>query len=596
VSRTVEQVGRGHAIETRRFQSVLVLARTGLALTLLGFALGAILACLTAGAADQRLVVTHVRAKIAETLDPQALLGIQRTPVPAVIVPASPDYMAATRLLWRMGIAGGVLAVLLGTGLTVLLGRQWIITARDAALDLVLRGNRIATAGELTRLVMATRLQAPFLTIGTVPVPPQDEARHTLAIGKSGSGKTTFLHGHLAQIVARGEHGIVFDPDHSYTQHFYRPQRGDVLLDPFDARTARWDPLADIANLADAYRVAAVLLPKPANVSESSVWYDQARTLLGHILHHLADSGASLDALAAMLNTASTDDLRAIVASTPASRIFETGGERATASVLFMMTLAARTVDVLAAIPDTAPAFSFDRFYAGLPEHAGPKPLIFLATPRRFREAGAPVIAAWIDAAASAILQRPPGDAPKAWIILDELPSLPPVQSLLTLLPEGRKHGACCVLAFQSIAQMRERYGPEGAEIVCGQTATQLLMSVGDHASAKWAVDLIGTVEVENRRASEQLGDKEGGSLATSRERKSLVLDSELTGLAVGDAFLRLSGFPLARVAIDPGAPMPIIARDFVPAAAPPRIPVAATPSPLRIDDQDDWASLAGPF
>lgn len=429
-----------------------------------------------------------------------------------------------------------------------------------------------------------------------MPLPPQDEARHLLAIGKSGSGKTTFLHGHLAQVVARGEHSVVFDPDHSYTQNFYRPERGDVLLDPFDARTARWDPLADIANLADAHRVAAVLLPKPAKVSESSVWYDQARTLLGHILHHLADSGADLDALATMLNTASADDLRTIVVGTPAARIFETGGERATASVLFMMALAARTVDVLAAIPDSAPAFSFDTFYAGLPAHDGPKPLIFLATPRRFREAGAPVIAAWIDAAASAILQRPLGNVPKAWIVLDELPSLPPVQSLLTLLPEGRKHGACCVLAFQSIAQMRERYGPEGAEIVTGQTATQLLMSVGDHASAKWAVDLIGTVEVENQRASEQLGDKEGGSLATSRERKSLVLDSELTGLAVGEAFLRLSGHPVARVTIDPGARLPVIAPDFVPAATPSRVPVAATPSPTRIEDQGEWASLAGPF
>lgn len=157
MSRTVEQVGRGYAIETRRFQSVLVLARTGLALVLLGFALGAMLAYLAADAADQRRVVAHVRAEVVETLDPQALLGIRRTLVPAPMVPASPDGEAATRLLWRMGVAGGLVAALLGIGLTALLGRQWITTARNAALDQVLRGNRIATAGELTRLVMKTR-------------------------------------------------------------------------------------------------------------------------------------------------------------------------------------------------------------------------------------------------------------------------------------------------------------------------------------------------------------------------------------------------------------------------------------------------------
>jgi type IV secretory pathway TraG/TraD family ATPase VirD4 len=254
---------------------------------------------------------------------------------------------------------------------------------------------------------------------------------------------------------------------------------------------------------------------------------------------------------------------------------------------------------MLAAVPDTAPAFSFDRFYSSLAEHNGPKPFIFLAAPRRYREAAAPVIAAWIDAAASAILQRPIDDAPNAWLFIDELPSLPPIASLLTLLPEGRKHRACIVLAFQSIAQMRQTYGSEGAEIVTGQTATQLIMAAGDHASAKWATELMGTIEVESQRPSDQLSEdrKTHGSLATTRERKALVLDAEVTGLRIGEAFLRLSSYPIARITIDPPAARPAIAPAFVPAPMPPRIaPDPATPPQIRIEDREDWLSREGPF
>lgn len=69
-------------------------------------------------------------------------------------------------------------------------------------------------------------------------------------------------------------------------------------------------------------------------------------------------------------------------------------------------------------------------------------------------------------------------------------------------------------------------------------------MSMGG-ASPSWALATVpasngeststGTVRVEQRAASEPLGD-EGGSLATWRERNLLVLALEPTELTVGEA------------------------------------------------------------
>ena len=226
-----------------------------------------------------------------------------------------------------------------------------------------------------------------------------------------------------------------------------------------------------------------------------------------------------------------------------------------------------------------------------------------MRAPSRARESAAPVVTAWVDAAAAAILQRPIDTATNAWLMLDEVASLPPIQSLLALLPLGRKYHACVVLAFQSIAQLRQAYGNEGAEVVTGQTATQVLMAVGDHATAQWAVNLAGTSEVERMRPTETLGShKDGhGSLATGRDRLTLLLDSELTSLKPGEAYLRLAGFPLAHITIDPPQDLPVIAPGFIPATWPVGEAVtmpASLPSETapRSEDRPDWLTIGGPF
>jgi len=39
---------------------------------------------------------------------------------------------------------------------------------------------------------------------------------------------------------------VIADPDGSYEKAFYNPQRGDVISNPFDARSARWSVLGNL--------------------------------------------------------------------------------------------------------------------------------------------------------------------------------------------------------------------------------------------------------------------------------------------------------------------------------------------------------------
>lgn len=604
---SAEQAARGRAIEAHRMQSTLALVQVALATGLLGLLVGAALAWFTATPDDRQIATGYLRTHAVQHIRAAIIPGVQIQTIDgeAFAKAQASDRATTMRLARRTSGAGILTAILLAAGLTTLQRRQWIKTGEAASMDQVLSGARIASPQQLaSMLAWIRKTGVKPLMIGDVPLPPKDENRHLLVGGTTGTGKTGLLRRLLRQFVERGEHVILYDPDGGYIERYFDPAKGDIIINPWDARSRRWDLLADIATLADALRIAAVLLPKPSAASEAAIWYDQARALLACILLHLAHQGGSLDELAAMLNGADAESLRPIVAGTPAALIFTAGGERATASVLFMMAIAARTIATLAAVSADAAPFSFDRFYAELDEHPGPKPLIFLSCPRRYRDAGTPVITALVDAAASAILQREPDQGSTVWIMLDELPTLPPVSSLNVLLPESRKYRASVVLAFQSIGQLHERYGEAATHTLTGQAATQLWMGAGDSLTAKWVVDAIGTTEVEVTRPTATINDSakgERGSLAVTRERKSLIVDAHVTGLKVGEAFLRLSSYPVARITIPAPEDEPVIAPAFLPApAAAAKAAEAQTipipPLPSRVEDRDGWLPMLDAF
>ncbi len=612
-----DQAARGRAIEAHRDQSRLALAKVAATAGLFGAVAGVTLACASAAADERQLAIKYVATETKQAIRAAIVPGPPSEDSPTGsngwAVAEDPGHAAMVQLIGRMATSGGALAIVFAGGFAALQRRHWISVADKAAMDEVRRGARRATPKQLTAMMKPTKKTttvAPPITIGGVDLAPGSENQHLLGVGATGTGKTTFMFGLLRQVADRGEAALVYDPDGGYVSRFYDPDRGDVILNCWDQRTARWTLIDDIATLADAHRVAAILLPKPAATGDSGFWWDQARLLLAHILDHLATTGGTLDDLSELLNGGDAgvkdghiDRLREIMQGTPAANIFTTGGDKATASVVFMTGIAARSVHTLAAVSRDAPAFSFDRFIATLDQANGRKPFVFLCCPRRNRDLGAPIVAAWLDAAASAILQRTPDHGSNVWLIIDELASLPPVQSLSNLMPEGRKFRACVTLAFQSLAQLNVAYGEAAAQVITGQTATQLIMRLGDSLSAEWAAKLVGQVEVEGLRPTISLdtqakGDR--GSLAPDRHREALLMDSELTTLPIGAAFLRVAGFPVARIQLShpTEADDAMIAPAFVaaPEAAARTIGVDSIAVPTRIEDGDDWLPDVGAF
>jgi energy-coupling factor transporter ATP-binding protein EcfA2 len=127
-----------------------------------------------------------------------------------------------------------------------------------------LRGLR----GMLARRRRVSRTSAPAIRIADVAIPAELESQHFLVTGKTGSGKSNFIRHMLRQIEARDGIAVVLDPDAEYVSEFYRPQRGDLILNPLDERCPAWSPWSELRPESfgmDAEALAQSLIPDVPN-------------------------------------------------------------------------------------------------------------------------------------------------------------------------------------------------------------------------------------------------------------------------------------------------------------------------------------------
>jgi type IV secretory pathway TraG/TraD family ATPase VirD4 len=307
---------------------------------------------------------------------------------------------------------------------------------------------------------------------------------------------------------------------------------------------------------------------------DKDIWIEASRNLVANVMRNLQQEGrGTLQDLLNWLQSMPPTELQRRLANTSSARTFEKNADRATASVLFMLVKAVNMLMFLRKAPrDGEAAFSISKCFKGIDQQKGRKPWIFVPRKEDYFEAMKPLMALWLEAAASAMLGLSASPTRRVWFLLDELADLPRVQTLERLLPQGRKFGACAILSFQTIGQMRGHYGPDGAEALLGCCNTKLFLQMSDHASREWASATIGSVEVEIPTLAEMFDPKTGKpqrTLSTTRELRAAVLESDLR-LPKHTGYLLLpDGLPVAQIKLTNDH---IIARgparqpDFIPA------------------------------
>ncbi len=113
-------------------------------------------------------------------------------------------------------------------------------------------------------------------------IPRRLESSHILLMGDTGSGKSSAIRQVLRQVIGRGESAIVYDPAMEFVSEFYSPARGDLILNPLDARCPYWELGEEINREETATTIAAAFLPEKEY--EKEYFTDGPRRVLAHLL------------------------------------------------------------------------------------------------------------------------------------------------------------------------------------------------------------------------------------------------------------------------------------------------------------------------
>ena len=406
------------------------------------------------------------------------------------------------------------------------------------------------------RRLFAKRRTADCLTLAGQPLEPLDETKHFKMVGTTGTGKSTAICELLAGALQRGDRAIIADPDGSYLNAFYDPEKGDQILNPFDPRAARWDLFAEMQTPYDADQLARSLIADTEGTERN--WRQYARVFLASVLRqlHRVKHNDPVE-LYRLLSTTPVNDLRELLEDTPAGPYLSQDNGK------FFGAVRAVANTHLAALEQIAQQTTGDRLSvrnwvrAG---QSGRRPLLFLPYQANEIATLSSLISTWMRLAIYETMSRPQKegecDTPTdqhLWFIIDELDALGPIDGLKDALARLRKFGGRCVLGFQSIAQVSGTYGHAEAQTIvenCGNTLILRCSASENGGTARFASKLIGEREIvrEHVTTNDGGGFFGRGNASTSKSlqhvTESAVLSSEIEQLPDLHGFLKIASSP----------------------------------------------------
>jgi type IV secretory pathway TraG/TraD family ATPase VirD4 len=470
--------------------------------------------------------------------------------------------------LVRRACYGGLGVFVIGLGLAIPAERKRRQAVKNGRR---LRGPELVTAGEFNRRNRSDGLG--FVnrerTFGEVllgdgralRLPKEEENNHFLIMGDSGKGKTVLIRQMLMQIEERGETAIVYDPALGYTPQFYRPERGDLILNPLDQRMPYWKPGDEVRNEAEALTIATSLYPDRPN--KDPFFSRGPREVFARLLM----SKPGPEELAWWMCHDEEIDRR--VHGTEEASTLAHAAAPQRERVLSELKMVGKVFRLLPSERDAKQRWTTLEWAK---ERRG---WLFLTSTPETRERLAPLISLWLDTLVLRLMNLGRPGPRRVWFALDELASLQKLPQLHTAVTENRKSQNPVVLGFQGRSQLEVRYGHE-AEAMLSQPGTKIFLRTSEPRAAKWISEAIGEIEVERLRESRADGYRNRGeakSYALERRVEPLVMASEITGLKKLRGYLK-SGNLVVRLRTHPPQ-LPEIAPGFIERV------IAEAPEPL---------------
>jgi len=389
-------------------------------------------------------------------------------------------------------------------------------------------------------------------------LPIGEATQHLLAVGSTGSGKSTLIQLFLQSIAPRfqkktgpPQHLIVFDGKCDAISQlaslgFYPEDENYYILNPHDQRCAVWDLAEGTKPPLMAGQLAALLVPDEPRSSAPFFW-ESARSILYAVILALNRSEVHWTFRDLICATDSKERIEAVAARHPRAktivkRIFD--DERHGFGVLSSLAAKMMKFEQVAALwhsAKNAKIFTVEKFLS----QPG---ILVLGDDPHLHETLWPVNVLLLRALTKDILHQPNTREPRHFFVLDEFPAMEQADAVPALLRRGRSKGVCVLLGTQSLEALYQIYGEAGAEDILSQCHYKTFLHVGGPKTAAWIESYFGQVRQKECSYSESWG--KGGtsySISVQLQDRSLFLASTFLNLplpAPGGLFICVSDVP----------------------------------------------------
>ena len=462
--------------------------------------------------------------------------------------------------MFSMQVYFGILALLLQLPFTL---PKDIKRRKELRYGRRLKGPNLVLAKELNEAMQGDGIGIKTDDMASLlSIPASAENKHILAIGDTGSGKSSVIRQFAFRIQQRGECAIIYDPAGEFIWQFYDEKRGDVVLNPLDVRMPYWNPADEVDDEPEALTLAKSFY-QPDDVP--NVFFVESPQKIFAYLISRDPKPAPEDLIEWM---ASKDKIEARLEGTEHSILVDRTAGPQRVGVLSSLNKIATTLRMLPTAADAA--YRQWSVRAWCEKRDG---WIFLTSTTKTREAVRPLHCVWLDMLILHLLGSRNKDQKRVWFLIDEMASLQRLPQLHTALTENRKSENPVVLGFQGRSQLETRYGHD-AEAMLSQPATKIFFRTDEPQAAKWISDNLGEVEIERLKETHYDGSRAGKNFTLERLKEPLVMPSEIQGLADLNAFLKYGNY-IARFSI-PFIELEEKHEDFIPRRKK-RFPLAAS-------------------
>ncbi len=378
---------------------------------------------------------------------------------------------------------------------------------------------------------------------------PVSELRHMFIAGTTGSGKSLqllTLLSSLAREVMPGSDNrmmIVGSKDDAY-----RMLAGmgipHIVLNMEDAESPGWDIAADYDDPLLIEELAQILIP--LEQSNDPFWQTTARSVVAGLilsfnLHHGSDWGFH-DVFNALMG--SFEDVVTILRQHPNNRaIVELLEQKEIDKTKFGILLQVNST--LRRLLPFAVHCQKAKYLLSIRRDFLQTESIWLIQPSADRmEAIAPVVQAMFRALMQKLSSLPDHPYRHVFVALDEAQFLGKIPGVDKFVEFTRSKGGRLLLCTQTIEGLCQQYGELGARNLLGLFPYKSILRLESRASAQWAVECFGSVEVweksTNRtRTTYSLTESESYSLQV----RSRILDSDVLTLPYAHPKTGIEGF-----------------------------------------------------